>query len=161
MRMRVALAAALLLALSLLTGGTALATDDTDQHNDQALYFLSQLAEEKATFGEEQPQPGDQVFFEEVVFESNADMDKGQRVGRVIGIVNFTVTGALVDVGVSFDDGADQLFYKGAFFLEDLPVRTFDLAVVGGTGQFEGATGAATLTELNGTTTFVEVRLDD
>lgn len=159
MRPRVVLAAALVLVLSLLTGGTALATNDSDQHDDETLYFLTRTVEEELTF-EGQPQPGDQVFFEEVVFESNADMEKGQRVGRSVGIVTFAVTGALVDVGVSFDDG-DQLFTKGAFFLEDLPVRTFDLAVVGGTGQYEGATGGATGTNLSPTRSFIEVRIDD
>jgi hypothetical protein len=159
MRARVALAAALLLVLSLLTGGTALATDDTDQHNDQALYFLTRTVEEEATF-EGEPEPGDQFFFEEVVFESNADMEKGQRVGRGVGIVTLSVTGGQIDVAASFDDGADQLFFKDVFFQDEPESRTFDVALVGGTGQYEGATGAATVTELN-RTSFVEVRIDD
>ena len=112
---------------------------------------------------EEQPQPGDQFFFRDDVFASDAKGTRGDRVGSGVVQCTFGVLASLQCEGAVTIDGQGQIHIAATFTDASVPdTAPFDIAIVGGTGAFADAGGDATLTETEsdeGTVTHWEVRL--
>lgn len=97
----------------------------------------------------EAPDVGTQVFISEVLYATDDGVTKGDKVGRshiqcTAQVVKFILRcdGALV-----FDDGS-QLLASVVLDVSAQP-KSFDIAVIGGTGDWFGATGALTNTDIS------------
>jgi hypothetical protein len=117
---------------------------------------------------EEMPQPGDRFFFRDDVFASDAQGTKGALVGSALVQCTFGVVGSLQCQGAVTIDGEGQIHIAATFADASVPgTEPFDIAIVGGTGEFADVGGDATLTETDSedaTVTHWEVhllRLDD
>jgi len=161
---RIAVLSGLVLVGGLLGPSTAFADDEAAQHNkDHARWIAVEdqfafVLPDGETFTGEDPGPmdpdevppvGTQLFISEVLYETEDGETRGDEVGRShiqctaqVAELVFRCDGALV-----FDDGS-QLF---ASVILDFSAETssFDIAVLGGTGEWFGATGALTFTDMS------------
>jgi hypothetical protein len=161
---RIVLLSGLVLVGGLLGPSTAFADDQQSPHDkvdgqwiaveDQFAFVLPN----GETFTGEDPGPmdpddvppvGSQLFFSEVLYETEDGATKGDEVGRshiqcTVQVVELTLRcdGALV-----FDDGS-QLFASVILDISAEP-ESFDIAVLGGTGAWFGATGTLTFTDIS------------
>lgn len=112
---------------------------------------------------EELPQPGDQFFFRDDVFASDAAGTKGALIGSALVQCTFGVQFSLQCHGAVNIDGRGEIQIAATFTDASEPeMGPFDVALVGGTGEFADAGGDATLTETATETTTVthwQVRL--
>lgn len=135
----------------------------TTEFPDGAVRGQLEVATPPPDDGEEElPQPGDQFFFRDDVFASDAQGTKGELVGSAFVQCTFGVLSSLQCHGAVTIDGAGQIQIAASFTDPSVPeTQPFDIAIVGGTGEFADAGGDATLTETQDgvTETHWEVRL--
>jgi hypothetical protein len=161
---RIAVLSGLVLVGGLLGPSTAFADDQGAQHdknNAQWIAVEDQFAlvqPDGETFTGPDPGPvdpneapavGTQLFISEVLYATEDGVTKGDKVGRShiqctaqVVKFNFRCDGALV-----FDDGS-QLLASVVLDVSTQPT-SFDIAVIGGTGDWFGATGALTNTDIS------------
>ncbi len=160
---RIAVLSGFVLVGGLLGPSTAFAGEDGNGKNDaQWIAVVDQFAlvlPDGETFtGEGDPGPldpndvppvGTQLFVSEVLYETEDGETRGDEVGRShIQCTAQVVELAFVCVGAFvFDDGS-QLHASVALDFS-MPTESFDIAVTGGTGEWFGATGALTLTDIS------------
>jgi hypothetical protein len=156
---RTAVLAGLVLVGGLLGPSTAFADDQGSQHDKSHAewiavedQFATVLPDGQTFTGPDQgpmnpneaPPVGTQLFISEVLYKTADGVTKGDKVGRsyiqcteqVVQLI-FRCDGALV-----FDDGS-QLLASVVLDVSTEP-KKFDIAVIGGTGDWFGATGALT-----------------
>jgi hypothetical protein len=161
---RIAVLSGLVLVGGLLGPSTAFAAGEEDgQGKDDAQWiavedeFALVLPDGETFTGDEEP-PGDpedalpvgtELFISEVLYETEDGETRGDEVGRShIQCTAQVVELAFVCVGAFvFDDGS-QLHASVALDFS-MPTESFDIAVTGGTGEWFGATGALTLTDIS------------
>jgi hypothetical protein len=91
--------------------------------------------------------PGDQFFLTEDLFASDENGTKGDSIGRTIIQCTLGLAGSLQCAGTAFLDGRGQIHVSATVpFTEEAGVP-FDVAVVGGTGEFATFGGDATITD--------------
>jgi hypothetical protein len=159
---RIAVLSGLVLVGGLLGPSTAFADQTGGEHGKDNVRWIAVedqfalvLPNGETFTGDEEP-PGDpdvappvgtELFFSEVLYETEDGERRGDEVGRThIQCTAQVVEWAFVCDGVFvFDDGS-QL--HGSVALDfAMPTETFDIAVTGGTGEWFGATGVITLDE--------------
>jgi hypothetical protein len=162
---RIAVLSGLVLVGGLLGPSTAFAGEDGNGENDAQWIavedqFALVLPNGETFTGEGDPGPldpndvppvGTQVFVSEVLYETEDGETRGDEVGRThiqctaqVVELNFLCDGAFV-----FDNGS-QLFASVALdFSMEEGMETFDIAVTGGTGDWFGATGAISVTDIS------------
>jgi hypothetical protein len=96
--------------------------------------------------GFEAPQPGDRLFIAEDLFASDASAAKGDLIGHTLIECVFGLAESLQCDGTAFITGRGQLHLTATVPTTDEPA-SFDIAIVGGTGDFADAGGDATLTD--------------
>ena len=111
------------------------------------------------------PNVGDRLFFTENLFASDAHSTRGDQIGTTAIQCTFGVAQTLQCDGTAFLDGRGQVHLTATVPFTEVQAP-FDVAVVGGTGQFATAGGDATLTENQATedapaTTLYAVRITD
>jgi hypothetical protein len=105
---------------------------------------LQMMAPDDEEFG----QAGDRFFFREDVFASDAEGTKGAQVGSAFVQCTFGIAASLHCQGAVDIDGKGQLHVSAALTdVGQTESGPFDVAIVGGTGEFHDAGGDATLTE--------------
>jgi len=159
---RTAVLSGLVLVGGLLGPSTAFADDQNGHHNNGKAQwiavqdqFATVLPDGETFTGPDQgpmnaaPPVGTQLLFSEVLYKTTDGVTKGDKVGRshvqcTAQVVSFTFRcdGALV-----FDDGS-ELFASVVLDFSATP-KSFDIAVLGGTGHWFGATGALTDTDIS------------
>lgn len=171
MKTRLALTAALV-TLVAFGGGTALAARSNESTEEvrwisQVTQFVFVLANgdrpDPKTLGGRQPQPGDQFFEAEDLFETQDGTTRGRdRIGTSVIHCLFGAANHLHCDGTVFLEGG-QLHFETTF---PIPEERFeiDIAFDGGTGEFRDAGGDAHLTDVSPenhevTQTLWEVRL--
>jgi hypothetical protein len=160
---RIAVLSGLVLVGGLLGPSTAFAGEDglgTDNAQWIAVedQFAVVLPDGETFTGEEDPGPldpndpppvGTQVFVSEVLYETEDGETRGDEVGRshiqcTAQVVEFIF---LCDGAFVFDNGS-QLHASVALDFSMEGTESFDIAVTGGTGDWFGATGAVSLTDI-------------
>jgi hypothetical protein len=113
------------------------------------------------------PMPGDQFFLTEDLFASDAAGTKGDRIGHTVIQCTFGIAETLQCGGTAFLDGRGQVHVTATvpFTEDEEEPAPFDVALVGGTGEFATFGGDATLTDQESdegpSTTLYAVRLRD
>jgi len=164
---RIALLSGLVLVGGLLGPSTAFADDQQSQHNNKVDGQWIAVEDEFAfvlpngeTFTGEDPGPmdpndvppvGSQLFFSEVLYETEDGETKGDEVGRshiqcTAQVVEFTF---LCDAALVFGAENQLLISTHLDFGMEEGAESFDVAVIGGTGDWFGATGAVTISDLS------------
>ena len=97
------------------------------------------------------PPTGTQLFISEVLYETEDGETRGEEVGRshiqcTAQVVEFTF---LCDGAFVLDTGSQLLASAHLDFSTEEGPETFDIAVTGGTGDFFGATGAVSITDMS------------
>ena len=97
------------------------------------------------------PDVGTQLFISEVLYATEDGETKGDEVGRshiqcTAQVVKFTF---LCDAALVFDAGNQLLISTHLDFSMEEGAEPFDVAVIGGTGDWFGATGAVTITDIS------------
>lgn len=160
-RSLVVLVSVLALVFSLLAPGVAAADGGTG-----GPYYLAVFGAERFVRGGEvlqesdfdenfRPQPGDQFFFTEALYHSNARGAKGTRAGR-------TVVACTVGIRQTFMcEGSLHLRGQGALYLitNDSGDDRFLAAVAGGTRDFKAARGDVVITSLSRNRSLYRLRL--
>jgi len=149
---RIALLSGLVLVGGLLGPSTALAQQDTsDRWIAVVLPDGQTFTEDNAPMDETQAPPvGTQVFISEVLYTT----DDGQTRGDAVGRTHIQCTAQAVefnfvcDAAFVLDSGAQLLVSVDADFGAEGP-ETLDIAVTGGTGDWFGATGIVTFTDMS------------
>ena len=158
---RIAVLSGLVLVGGLLGPSTAFAGEEDGGKDAQWIAVEDQFAfvlpngetftgdEEPPGAPDEAPPVGTQLFISEVLYETEDGETPGDEVGRShiqctaqVVELTFRCDGALV-----FDDGS-QLFASVVLDFTTEP-ESFDIAVLGGTGEWFGATGTLTLTDIS------------
>jgi hypothetical protein len=160
MRRRIAVLSGVVLVGGLLGPSTAFAGEEKGHGKWIAVEedFAFVLPNGETFTGDEQP-PGDpeeappvgtQLFISEVLYETEDGETRGDEVGRShiqctaqVVELTFRCDGALV-----FDDES-QLFASVVLDFSTGEQEGFDIAVLGGTGDWFGATGVLTLTDIS------------
>lgn len=95
------------------------------------------------------PPVGAEVFFSEVLYETADGTTRGQEVGRshIQCTVHVVATTFRCDGTFVFHDGSQLLASVHLDFATEQSGAAFDIAVLGGTGDWFGASGALTLTD--------------
>lgn len=106
------------------------------------------------TFSE--PRVGDRFFASENLFASDANGAKGEQIGTDVVQCTFGVANTLQCSATATIDGRGQVHFTATITFDPTSEEAvpFDVAIVGGTGEFADAGGDATLTELPGTEPF-------
>ena len=99
----------------------------------------------------EAPDVGTQLFISEVLYATDDGKTKGDKVGRshiqcTAQVVEFTF---LCDAALVFDANNQLLISTHLDFSMEEGAEAFDVAVTGGTGDWFGATGAVTITDIS------------
>jgi hypothetical protein len=162
---RIAVLSGLVLVGGLLGPSTAFATEDDQRPIEQARWIAVEdnfaiVLPDGETFTGEDPGPmdpnappavGSELFISEVLFATDDGKTRGDEVGRshiqcTAQVVEFTF---LCDAAFVFDTGSQLLVSVLLDFGTDTGAEPFDAAVTGGTGDFFGATGAVTVTDMS------------
>jgi hypothetical protein len=160
----IAVLSGLVLAGGLLGPSTALATED-DRHGDESTRWIAVedaftiVLPDGTTFTEEDAPPeedflppvGSRLFVSEVLFTTHDGSTRGDEVGRThIECTAQAVQTTFVCDGVLVFDTGSQLAASVALdFSAESEPASFDIAVTGGTGDYFGAIGALTLTDIS------------
>jgi hypothetical protein len=161
---RIAVLSGLVLVGGVLGPSTAFAGEENGHGGDNAQWiavedqFAIVLPDGETFTGEEDPGPmdpndvppvGTQLFISEVLYDTEDGETRGDEVGRShiqctaqVVELTFRCDGALV-----FDDGS-QLLASVVLDFSTEP-ESFDIAVIGGTGDWFGATGVLTSTDIS------------
>jgi hypothetical protein len=161
---RIAVLSGLVLVGGLLGPSTAFAGEDGNGKNDaQWIAVVDQFAlvlPDGETFtGEGDPGPldpndvppvGTQLFVSEILYETEDGETRGDEVGRThiqctAQVVELTF---LCDGAFLFDNGSQLLGSVALDFRMEGEMQGFEIAVTGGTGDWFGATGAISVTEI-------------
>jgi hypothetical protein len=160
---RTAALSGLVLIGGLLGPSTAFAGEDrNDKGKDQWIavtdQFVVVLPDGETFSGEPEgpmdpndpPPTGTQLFISEVLYETEDGETRGDEVGRshiqcTAQAVEFTF---LCDAALVFDPDS-QLLVSVHLDFSAAEAETFDIAVIGGTGDWFGATGAVTSTDMS------------
>jgi hypothetical protein len=162
---RIAVLSGLVLVGGLLGPSTAFAGEEVAHGTDNAQWIAVEdqfaiVLPDGETFTGEDPGPmdpndappvGTQLFISEVLYETEDGETRGDEVGRThiqctaqVVEFNFLCEGAFV-----FDDGSQLLASVAVDFSMEEGMETFDIAVTGGTGDWFGATGAISVTDIS------------
>jgi hypothetical protein len=163
---RIAVLSTLVLASGLLGPATALAAEDEHHGKDTDRWIAVEdhfaivlpdgrtFTEETAPMEEELPPVGARLFISEALHDTEDGTTRGDAVGRThiectaqVVPVNF-----LCDIVYVFDTGSQlhgTVLVDFSSPSEPSEPLQFDIAVTGGTGDYFGATGAVTLTDLS------------
>jgi hypothetical protein len=157
---RIALLSGLVLVGGLLGPSTAFADDETGNDNGQSRWiavedqFAVVLPDGQTFTGDpgpiqEPPGVGTRVFISEVLYETPDGKTPGKEVGRTHIECTAQVVAAffLCDAALVFDTGSQLLISTAIDFSAE--TTSFDVAVTGGTGDWSGATGALTATDVS------------
>ena len=162
---RIAVLSGLVLVGGLLGPSTAFADDQGSRHDrDHAQWiavedqFAVVLPNGETFTGDpgpmdpnEAPDVGTQLFISEVLYATKDGETKGDEVGRshiqcTAQVVEFTF---LCDAALVFDADNQLLISTHLDFSMEDGSEPFDVAVIGGTGDWFGATGAVTITDIS------------
>ena len=161
---RIAVLSGLVLVGGLLGPSTALATEDDPQTNDQDRWIAVEdhfaiVLPDGTTFTEEDAPPeeeflppvGSRLFISEALFSTDDGSTRGDEVGRTHIECTAQVVPAnfMCDAVAVFDTGSQLAASVALDFSTESEVASFDIAVTGGTGDYFGATGALTLTDIS------------
>jgi hypothetical protein len=163
---RIAVLSGLVLVGGLLGPSTAFAGEEDGHGTDNAQWiavedqFALVLPDGETFTGEGDPGPldpndvppvGTQLFVSEVLYETEDGETRGDEVGRShiqctaqVVEFNFLCDGAFV-----FDNGSQLHASVALDFSMEEGMETFDIAVTGGTGDWFGATGAISVTDIS------------
>ena len=97
------------------------------------------------------PAVGTELFISEVLYATEDGATRGDEVGRThiqctAQVVELTF---LCDAAFVFDTGSQLLASVHLDFSMEESAEPFDIAVIGGTGDWFGATGAVTITDMS------------
>jgi hypothetical protein len=163
---RTAVLSGLVLVGGLLGPSTAFADDGSAQHNKNDAQWIAVeddfavVLPNGETFTGDDPGPmdpndapdvGTQLFISEVLYATEDGETKGDEVGRshiqcTAQVVEFTF---LCDAALVFDADNQLLISTHLDFSMEEGAEPFDVAVTGGTGDWFGATGAVTITDIS------------
>jgi hypothetical protein len=160
---RIAVLSGLVLVGGLLGPSTAYATQDGGHHHDHDKWiavedgFAVVLPDGKTftddTSGptDELPPVGSRLFISEVLHKAEHGNKQGDEVGRThIECTAQVVEGRfLCDAAFAFDSGSQLIASAGLDFSSDMGPESFDIAVTGGTGDYFGATGVLTVSDIS------------
>jgi hypothetical protein len=160
---RIAVLSGLVLIGGLLGPSTAFAGEETSHGNNATQWiavedeFAVVLPDGQTFTGDDQgqmgpndaPPVGTQLFISEVLYQTKDGKTRGDEVGRShiqctaqVVKLTFRCDGALV-----FDDGSQLLASVVLDFSTEL--KSFDISVIGGSGDWFGATGVLTNTDMS------------
>jgi hypothetical protein len=162
---RIAVLSGLVLVGGLLGPSTAFADDQGSQHNKENAQWIavedqfSVVLPDGQTFSgdpgpmdpNDAPDVGTQLFISEVLYATDDGKTKGDEVGRshiqcTAQVVEFTF---LCDAALVFGADNQLLISTHLDFSMEEGAESFDVAVTGGTGDWFGATGAVTITDMS------------
>jgi len=157
---RIAVLSGLVLVGGLLGPSTAFAGEEDGHGNAQWIAVQDQFAvvlpngetftgDEPPGGPDEAPPVGTQLFISEVLYETEDGETQGDEVGRshiqcTAQVVELTF---LCDGAFVFDDGSQ--LHASVLFDVNMEAGTFDIAVTGGTGEWFGAAGAISVTDIS------------
>jgi hypothetical protein len=159
---KIAVLSGLVLVGGLLGPSAAFAAEDDNSENrwiaveDQFAIVLPDgetFTDEESGPTEELPPVGSQLFISEVLHETEDGETQGDEVGRShIQCTGQAVEGTFLCEGAFvFDTGSQLLLAVHVDFSSETGPETFDIAVTGGTGDWSGATGVVSLTDISST----------
>lgn len=163
---RTAVLSGLVLVGGLLGPSAALADEDKDGNDHRWIAVEDSFAAvlpDGETFTDEDPPPdeeeappvGTRLFISEVLYEAEHNDERGDEIGRThIQCTAHAAEGNfLCDIAFVLDEGSQlhgTVHVDFTDFSEDAALQ-FDIAVTGGTGDFSGAGGVVTLTDISDT----------
>ncbi len=161
---RIAVLSGLVLVGGLLGPSTAFATDDGPHTNDQNRWIAVEdqfaiVLPDGTTFTEEDAPPeeeslppvGSRLFISEALYSTHDGSTRGAEVGRthIECTAQVVETTFVCDAVVVFGTGSQLTATVALDFSTESEPASFDIAVTGGTGDYFGATGELTLTDLS------------
>jgi hypothetical protein len=160
---RIAVLSGLILVGGLLGPSTAYATQDGGDHHDHVRWIAVEdkfavvlpdgktFTDENSGPTDELPPVGSRLFISEVLHKAKAGDKQGKEIGRThIECTAQVVEGTfLCDAAFVFDSGSQLLASVHADFSMDTGPEAFDIAVTGGTGDYFGACGVVSVTDIS------------